>query len=318
MLWLFLLPLQAVVLVILHFCFAFSRLLALLRQLSPFPRNSSTSSPLAPTVYEIEEARKRWKKTPRKLSVLFAVGKRWNVASWRRGSKDKEEQVEVAKLASDIGRLVKWSDQLGIEELSLYDERGILDRQAQSIASSLSTSCIILQPLAESPAGFQSFKIATTTRRLAKLKESTDTSPTRAEVDSGCGVSDSGGDGAVSPPPPSSLLINLLSRRAGRPQLARVAQELAHGVRKRTYKSESLTTGVVEEKVEKGTFAEPDLLLVLGGPYLRLRGFPPWQIRLTEMYHHPSPDWLPPPTLAWPVLRRALDLYGGAQMRLGR
>lgn len=89
--------------------------------------------------------------------------------------------------------------------------------------------------------------------------------------------------GAVSPPPPSSLLINLLSRRAGRPQLALVAQEMAHGMRKGTFDSESLTTDVVEEKVEKGTFAEPDLLLVLGGPYLRLRGFPPWQIRLTEM-----------------------------------
>lgn len=28
---------------------------------------------------------------------------------------------------------------------------------------------------------------------------------------------------------------------------------------------------------------EPDLLLVFGGSYLRLHGFPPWQLRLTEM-----------------------------------
>lgn len=54
-------------------------------------------------------------------------------------------------------------------------------------------------------------------------------------------------------------------------------------MRKGRYDLSSLTTELVEEKVETGTFAEPDLLLVLGGPYLRLRGFPPWQIRLTEM-----------------------------------
>lgn len=124
MLWLFLLPLQVVVILNLHFCFAFSRFVALLRQISPFTRDSTTSSPLSPTVAEIEEAKRSWKKTPRRLALLFAVGKRWDVGIWRRGSKHEEEQVEVAQLASDIGRLVKWSDQLGIEELSLYDERG--------------------------------------------------------------------------------------------------------------------------------------------------------------------------------------------------
>ena len=31
------------------------------------------------------------------------------------------------------------------------------------------------------------------------------------------------------------------------------------------------------------TFAEPDLLLVLGGLHLRLRGFPPWHTRLSEI-----------------------------------
>lgn len=124
MLWLFLLPLQVVVLLILHFCFAFSRLVVLLRQLPSFNRDPPTSSPLSPTVAEIEEARRSWRKTPKKLAVLFAVGRRWDAAFWRRGSKNEEEQVEVAKLASDIGRLVKWSDQLGIQELSLYDERG--------------------------------------------------------------------------------------------------------------------------------------------------------------------------------------------------
>lgn len=54
-------------------------------------------------------------------------------------------------------------------------------------------------------------------------------------------------------------------------------------VRKGVYDQASLTTDLVEERVEAESLAEPDLLVVLGGPYLRLKGFPPWQIRLTEM-----------------------------------
>lgn len=37
------------------------------------------------------------------------------------------------------------------------------------------------------------------------------------------------------------------------------------------------------------SLAEPDLLVVLGGPYLRLHGFPPWQVRLTEMQYVVGP-----------------------------
>jgi dehydrodolichyl diphosphate syntase complex subunit NUS1 len=115
---------------------------------------------------------------------------------------------------------------------------------------------------------------------------------------------------------PSSFTLNLVSRSFGRPQLARVAQRLA-SERKGANKVEELSSEAVSAILD-GTFSpplasrssplrrhsilshtppdltlsplvaalplsEPDLLFVFGGPYLRLQGFPPWQIRLTEM-----------------------------------
>lgn len=46
-------------------------------------------------------------------------------------------------------------------------------------------------------------------------------------------------------------------------------------------------TGHVEFFWGAALLPEPDLLLVQGGPYLRLNGFPPWQLRLTEISYVP-------------------------------
>lgn len=72
---------------------------------------------------------------------------------------------------------------------------GILDRHASTVVSLLSASCTITQPLQPSAAGYSSFKVATAPRRTRKLKD--ELSFVRAEVDSGCGVSDAGADGAL-------------------------------------------------------------------------------------------------------------------------
>ena len=66
--------------------------------------------------------------------------------------------------------------------------------------------------------------------------------------------------------------------------------------------------------------AEPDLLLVFG-PYLKLDGYPPWQIRLTEMYctgdrSHGLTGY--GEAVEYQGFMRGLWHYAGAQMRFGR
>ena len=58
---------------------------------------------------------------------------------------------------------------------------------------------------------------------------------------------------------------------------------------------------------------EPDLL-ILFGPRVVLEGYPPWQVRLTEISHLPDHN----EGVSYSVFSRALLKYSGAQMRFGR
>lgn len=65
---------------------------------------------------------------------------------------------------------------------------------------------------------------------------------------------------------------------------------------------------------------EPDLLLVFG-PFLKLDGYPPWQIRLTEIYctgdrSHGVTGY--GEAVEYQGFMRGLWHYAGAQMRFGR
>ena len=69
---------------------------------------------------------------------------------------------------------------------------------------------------------------------------------------------------------------------------------------------------------------EPDLL-ILFSPRVDLQGFPPWQIRLTEILYSLSQlssvnhSHLPDNTnFGYSVFIRALQMYDRAEMRLGR
>jgi dehydrodolichyl diphosphate syntase complex subunit NUS1 len=65
---------------------------------------------------------------------------------------------------------------------------------------------------------------------------------------------------------------------------------------------------------------EPDLLLVFG-PSLKLDGYPPWHIRLTEMYYTGvNSDGMAgcSDTVEYQGFLRGLWHFAGAQMRFGR
>ncbi|SCV70368.1 BQ2448_1762 [Microbotryum intermedium] len=341
-------PMWLSVLIVLHVCFALGRLRRLLRQLPALLRSQLRRSHVLQQLknqrvidLNVEAEKRRWKKTPRHLAVLFHPGMpvesvtswcSWSGSTSRQARRAEFELAQLARMTDELKKLVRWCDGLGIAQLSVYDEQGestspyrTLDRYAPAVEASLASSCVIIPESTPSldtrrhpERPLHTFRLAFSTpsalkspsgKRVRFQSSSSDgtVTPPGRESDSGYGLSDLGSETPIATS--SSLAVNILSRRSGRPHLASIARQLAEG--------QDLGHSV-EEAIEAGSFSEPDLLLVLGGPYLRLRGFPPWQLRLTEMYHHPSPAWLPPPSLDWPILRRALDVYGGAEMRLGR
>ena len=69
---------------------------------------------------------------------------------------------------------------------------------------------------------------------------------------------------------------------------------------------------LVDAELSESIMGEPDLL-VLFGPHIELEGYPPWQIRLTEIFHVQDNHGV-----GYHVFIRALQRYAQAQMRRGR
>lgn len=103
---------------------------------------------------------------------------------------------------------------------------------------------------------------------------------------------------------PETLRLNLLSRCSGKPHIARTARRLASQAKVRGGASARLSSDAIANVLDgahptaslkllimtdrvrisaEESLTEPGLLLVVGGSYLRLHGFPPWLLRLTEI-----------------------------------
>jgi dehydrodolichyl diphosphate syntase complex subunit NUS1 len=127
----------------------------------------------------------------------------------------------------------------------------------------------------------------------------------------------------------STLTILLLSSTDGRETLVDLTKTLAEMSQNGKLSPEDITPELVDAEISEITTPagadtvlkpEPDLLLVFG-PFLKLDGYPPWQIRLTEMYctggrsHGLNGDG---EAVEYQGYMRGLWHYAGAQMRFGR
>ncbi|GAA6058648.1 hypothetical protein JCM10212_004059 [Sporobolomyces blumeae] len=295
-------PLHVGVLAFLHVVFALIRLARVVLQLSP------SLDARAPHHSPREDlAARRWTKVPKKLAVVLAP------VDWRPGTKG-----DVGAKMDQVDKLVRWSRELGIEQLVVYDRQGVLVSHASRIAGLDAANSMVVKPIK----GLRSLVKLMSAASPTPPKPDQVTNLPEEETASSDGMSGSTtlvSDGASTPKAAPDLTLILIARDAGRPQLARLAQDLAKARRAAGgERIPPLTSEKVAEMIDSFPLPEPDLLFVFGGPYLRLSGFPPWQIRLSEMYHHPTPAWLPSPTLSYSMLRSALDVYGRAEMRLGR
>lgn len=127
-----------------------------------------------------------------------------------------------------------------------------------------------------------------------------------------------------------TLIIRLLSSTDGRETIVDLTKTLAEMSQNGKLSSENITPELVDAEITDATTKplnadadvvlkpEPDLLLVFG-PFLKLEGYPPWQIRLTEMYctgaksHGVNGE-----AVEYQGFMTGLWHYAGAQMRFGR
>ena len=108
------------------------------------------------------------------------------------------------------------------------------------------------------------------------------------------------------------LSILLLSAEDGRDSMVDLTKTLAEMSQRSKISSADISIELVDAELSESIMDEPDLLLLFG-PHVDLAGYPPWQVRLTEIFHVQDNQGV-----GYQVFRRGLAKFAKAQMRLGR
>jgi dehydrodolichyl diphosphate syntase complex subunit NUS1 len=108
------------------------------------------------------------------------------------------------------------------------------------------------------------------------------------------------------------LKLHLISAEDGRESIFELTRTLANECQKGKLSLYDISLELVDSELSEGTMPEPDLL-ILFSPYIELSSYPPWQIRLTEIFCLQDNR-----SFGYLVFLEAIRKYATAQMRNGK
>jgi dehydrodolichyl diphosphate syntase complex subunit NUS1 len=108
------------------------------------------------------------------------------------------------------------------------------------------------------------------------------------------------------------LKLHLISAQDGRESIVDLTRTLAEMSQRGKISPRDISIELVDAELSEGIMPEPDLL-ILFSPNVELSGYPPWQIRLTEIFCLQDNEGF-----GYQVFLKALRNYARAQMRNGK
>ncbi|KAL9027113.1 MAG: hypothetical protein Q9196_004322 [Gyalolechia fulgens] len=203
--------------------------------------------------------------------------------------RDEEQGLAgLEKLLDDVAEISAWCAGVGIPMLSVYEKTGLssalrdhLQRTHRTVSSKLH---------------------AYFGRRAPSLQIRAPHVPSFLNGDESHSVPSSTGQ----------LSILLLSAEDGRSTLVDLTKTLTEMSQRNKISPSDISIDLIDAEISESVMTEPDLL-ILFGPFVKLQGYPPWPIRLTEIYH--SQDNC---GVGYQVFLRALHNFAKAQMKFGR
>lgn len=112
--------------------------------------------------------------------------------------------------------------------------------------------------------------------------------------------------------PRRHISIVLISAEDGRDSMVDLTKTLAEMSQRKKLNPADITPELVDAELTESVMSEPDLL-ILFSPHVELAGYPPWQIRLTEIFHVRDNQGV-----GYQVFYKGLRNFAEAQMRKGR
>ncbi|VVT47349.1 uncharacterized protein SAPINGB_P001667 [Magnusiomyces paraingens] len=123
---------------------------------------------------------------------------------------------------------------------------------------------------------------------------------------------DASGPSVSSTEPSVNLTIRILSVEDGRQSIVDLTRSLATLAKEKKISARDINVKTIDHEIKTLVSDEPDLVYVFG-PVLDLDGFPPWQIRLSEIFYMRDND-----EVSYAVFLKGLEKYSGVKINVGR
>ncbi|KAF7559695.1 hypothetical protein G7046_g4457 [Stylonectria norvegica] len=190
-------------------------------------------------------------------------------------------KADVDRLIDEVAEIATWCACAEIPMLSVYEKTGVLKKHMPRVYDA------VTQKL--------TFYFGGDHPCLSV------TSPHREGFPVPVGVSQQG-----------HLRLHLISSQDGRDSMVDLTRTLAEMSQKGKLSPRDISQELIDAELSEGIMTEPDLLITFG-PHVELSGYPPWQIRLTEIFCLPDNQ-----VVGYQVFLKALQHYAKAQMRNGK
>ncbi|KAI1082822.1 Decaprenyl diphosphate synthase-like protein [Whalleya microplaca] len=191
----------------------------------------------------------------------------------------------LEKLINETSEVAAWCASAGIPRLSVYERSGILKRYMPQTHRSLT------HKLKGWFGKHQAPPISLSTRGAATIHS----------LNREYGMQDQG-----------TLQIRLICEDDGREAMVDLTKVLTQMVQKEKISAKDVTLDVLENELSEAVMDEPDLLISFE-PYVDLQGYPPWPIRLTEIYCAPDNQGV-----GYQIFLQGLRKYTEATFKLGK
>ncbi|KAI0003990.1 Met-10+ like-protein-domain-containing protein [Xylariaceae sp. FL0662B] len=166
----------------------------------------------------------------------------------------------LEKLVHEASEVAAWCASAGIPRLSVYERTGVLKRYMPQMHRALTHKLKAWFGRYQAPPLSLSTRGAATVHSLSREYGSHD-----QEI----------------------LQVNLICEDDGREAMVDLTKVLTQMVQKEKISAKDVTLDVIDNELSEAVMVEPDLLISFE-PYVDLQGYPPWPIRLTEIYCAPD------------------------------
>lgn len=228
----------------------------------------------------IREDALKLEKLPKRLSTILEL------------KSEEEEGGGFYGLLNDAAEVVAWTAASGIPSLSIYEKDGILKSNVKHLKMSIYKKLMIY---------FGPKNVPKITIKIPRLQL------TFGYKDMATGEEFTEDDSKE-----IILEVLLLSEDDGKPTMVELTKTMAELVKRKEISIKDITMEVIDGEITELIGNEPDLI-ILFSPTIDLRGYPPWQIRLSEIYWEPDND-----EVNYAIFLRGLQKYSTCKINVGK